>query len=104
MIYLITNKKGLSQKAWLQRVYQLIDQGIDALIIREKELEVEEIKFLTQQIIAYKKSSNRQVQIILHTHAQLAWELEVDGIHLPYTIWKTKSPNNWRKYTLTLLY
>lgn len=89
MIYLITSMIGISEEMWLKRIKSLMDDGLDNVIIREKEIDIYKLEKLTRELKKYKYENGLETKIILHSNVELAQELEIDGVHIPYTLYKS---------------
>lgn len=98
MIYFITDKGSIREEMWQECMRQRMKEGVEYIIVRDKG------KFNPQRVnklMAYKKNqSNIQTKIIVHSDLKLAQEVEADGVHLPYTLWKEVRGNEmfeaWR--------
>lgn len=98
MIYFITDKGSIREEMWQECMRQRMKEGVEYIIVRDKG------KFNPQRVnklMAYKKNqSNIQTKIIVHSDLKLAQEVEADGVHLPYTLWKEVRENEmfeaWR--------
>lgn len=88
MIYLITSMKGISEEMWLKRIKGLMDDGLDNVIVREKEVYVYKLEELVRELKKYKDENRLETKIILHSNVELAQELEIDGVHIPYESYK----------------
>lgn len=86
MIYFVTDKKNLSEEAWLECMMKRIEEGVDFIIIRDKgHFDVQAVK----DLISYKRQhANSKTKILIHSQLELAKELDADGVHLPYALWK----------------
>lgn len=101
MIYLITSMNGISEDAWLKRIKNLMSEGLDNVIIREKEIDSYKLGCLTGQLKEYRDKNHLKSKIILHSNIKLAKSLGIDGIHIPYILYKNyddKSKNELQKF------
>lgn len=57
--------------------------GIDYIQIREKDLALNELHALTEQIVTAVRSASRTTRVLLNGPAHIALETGADGIHLP---------------------
>lgn len=86
MIYFITDKGDLSEEAWQLCMRKRIEEGVDYIIIRDKDqFKSERVKVLMD----YKKRHHKiKTKIIVHSDLKLAQSVNADGIHLPYALWE----------------
>lgn len=91
MIYFITDKGSIREEMWQECMRQRMKEGVEYIIVRDKG------QFNPQRVnklMAYKKNqSNIQTKIIVHSDLKLAQEVEADGVHLSYTLWKEVRKN-----------
>lgn len=80
---------GISEEKWLKRIKTLMDEGLDNVIIREKEINILKLEWITNEIKKYKDENNLRTNIILHSNFELAEKLKVDGVHIPYNLYKS---------------
>lgn len=76
----VTNRL-LVCESFLDRVEQIAQGGADGIILREKDLPLEDYRVLAQQVLP--RCTKAGVPCILHTYAETARELKVRAIHLP---------------------
>src|SRR6185312_10727354 len=57
--------------------------NIDYIQIREKDLSADDLRELTQAIVAAVHKQNPQTKVLLNGPAEIAFEAGADGVHLP---------------------
>lgn len=82
-LYLVTNRNLLADAVPLvQVIEQAVQGGVDAVILREKDLSADELLRLAQQI--KKVIAGQSVKLIINNHLQVARAIEADGYHTGY--------------------
>lgn len=86
MIYFVTDRKVLNEKEWLECMIKRMEEGVDFIIIRDKGcFEIEAVR----KLMEYKrKHVDIKTKILIHSQLELAQEVDADGVHLPYVLWK----------------
>lgn len=77
----VTNRR-LAGEAFLEQMRRVAASGVQAVILREKDLSEPEYELLAKQV--YKVCEGEQVPLILHTYAKAAKRLGILRIHLPF--------------------
>jgi thiamine-phosphate pyrophosphorylase len=77
---LITDRRRCGHRSLLEAVALAVDAGIDALQVREKDLEANELYELTLQ---FRKLTAGRCLLIINSRMDVALAAEADGVHLP---------------------
>ncbi len=80
-VYAISNVAGMGETTFLHALEAACNKGCRLIQIREKQLDLPDLKRLAQQMLAIAKSYGAKV--LLNTHVEIARELGADGVHLP---------------------
>lgn len=90
-MYLITNRALCSKEDYFKRIKEACLNGVDNIIIREKDLTDEEV------IDIYEKISQslpveviKKTSILVNSKFKVYEETDCDGIHLPFWLFKDK--------------
>jgi 8-oxo-dGTP diphosphatase len=78
--YAITNLSELPKKLFLKQLQEKIDNGLEMIQIREKDISFEELKKFSKEVIKICKPQG--VKVIINSYINLAHELKADGVHL----------------------
>jgi thiamine-phosphate pyrophosphorylase len=76
----VTNRK-LCPGDFLEQIKRLSDAGVPRIILREKDLSVEEYQRLAEKVLAI--CGGTPTECILHSYVEVAQALGVTAIHLP---------------------
>lgn len=83
MIYAVTNRKLVdSMGKYYDIIEKCFEENIEGIIIREKDMDYNELYDLAYKIKSIKKNSN--TKIIMNSNIDIANELNLDGIQLSY--------------------
>lgn len=83
MIYAVTNRKlAISMEKYYNNIGKCFKKNIEGIIIREKDLDYEELYCLSKKIKSLKKESH--TKIIINSNLNIARNLNLDGIQLSY--------------------
>ena len=94
--YYITDRNAIGGLApLLEAVTNAVDQGVERIQIREKDLPARDLLTLTRQVIAIAKPKGTQVLVNERTDVALA--AGADGVHLPS---HSLSPGRLRRIVL----
>lgn len=80
-LIVVTNRQ-LCQEDFLQQITKVVALKPAGLILREKDLAEAEYSILAKAVLEICQSAS--VPMILHSHLELAEDLECQGVHLPY--------------------
>lgn len=78
----VYNKEIYNKEAYIEHLVKLT-QKVNLIILREKNLDIEEYKNLAQNLLAVLENKER---LILHTHIEIALQINLKKIHLPFNI------------------
>lgn len=78
--YAITNLSESPKKLFLKQLQEKIDNGLEMIQIREKDISFEELKKFSKEVIKICKPQG--VKVIINSYINLAHELKADGVHL----------------------
>lgn len=84
----ITNRR-LCESSLGEQIARLANEKVhrpDLLILREKDLPENEYEALAREVLSLCEDLN--LRCILHTYVETARRLRVDGIHLPFSLWR----------------
>ena len=84
----VTNRR-LCESSLGEQIARLANEKVhrpDLLILREKALPENEYEALAREVLSLCEDLN--LRCILHTYVETARRLRVDGIHLPFSLWR----------------
>ena len=84
----ITNRR-LCESSLGEQIARLANEKVhrpDLLILREKDLPENEYEALAREVLSLCEDLN--LRCILHTYVETARRLRVDGIYLPFSLWR----------------
>ncbi|WP_339060589.1 thiamine phosphate synthase [Tepidibacillus marianensis] len=82
MLYVITNRKIVKQESFIGVIEQAVYGGVDVIILREKDLSIEELFPLALKIREITKKNG--VKLVINHHLEVAKEVHADGFHTSY--------------------
>lgn len=80
MIYFITNRKLVEPKKFLPIIEEAASAGVQAIILREKDLNYTELLDLALKV----KAITSQVPLIINGNIQIAREIKADGVQMGF--------------------
>lgn len=80
-VYAISNVAEMGEAAFLHALKAACNKGCRLIQIREKQLDLPDLKRFAQRVLAIAKPYG--AKLLLNTHVELARELGLDGVHLP---------------------
>lgn len=80
-VYAISNAHEMGEAAFLHALEAACSKGCRLIQIREKQLDLPDLKCFTQKVLAMARPHGAKV--LLNTHVEIARELGADGVHLP---------------------
>lgn len=80
-MYLITNRHLCDGSRYLEILEEASFNGIESIILREKDLNNDDFKNLYLKI---KERINKETKIIINSKYEAFKELDADGIHIPF--------------------
>lgn len=90
-MYLITNRALCSKEDYFKRIKEACLNGVDNIIIREKDLTDEEVISIYQKISKSLPVDVREkTSIIINSKFKAYEDTDCDGIHLPFWLFKEK--------------
>ena len=90
-MYLITNRNLCSEQEYFGRIKEACINGVDNIIIREKDLTDEEVKMIYDKISSsLPVEVRKKTSILLNSKFKVYEETDCDGIHLPFWLFKEK--------------
>ena len=92
----ITNRT-LCKDDYFKRIKRLCKENIDAIIVREKDMDPEEYRDLFQKVKSI--CDSYEVPCILHSFVDVAIRLQVEKIHVPLPILRKMSKENKMRFS-----
>ena len=90
-MYLITNRNLCSEQEYFERIKEACIDGVDNIIIREKDLTDEEVKMIYDKISSsLPVEVRKKTSILLNSKFKVYEETDCDGIHLPFWLFKER--------------
>ena len=90
-MYLITNRNLCSEQEYFKRIKEACINGVDNIIIREKDLTDEEVKMIYDKISSsLPVEVRKKTSILLNSKFKVYEETDCDGIHLPFWLFKER--------------
>lgn len=90
-MYLITNRALCSKEDYFKRIKEACLNGVDNIIIREKDLTDEEVIDIYEKISQSLPVDVREkTSIIINSKFKAYEDTDCDGIHLPFWLFKEK--------------
>lgn len=90
-LYLITNRNLCSEQEYFERIKEACINGVDNIIIREKDLTDEEVKMIYDKISSsLPVEVRKKTSILLNSKFKVYEETDCDGIHLPFWLFKER--------------
>lgn len=87
-MYLISNRNLCTEEKYLATIVEASRNGVEYLILREKDLDFESLSNLYKKIVNRLEENSLEINIIVNSSVELYEAYEVDGIHLPYANFK----------------
>lgn len=90
-MYLITNRTLCTEDEYFKRINEACVNGVDNVIIREKDLSDECVKKIYEKISEMlPKDIRKKTSIMINSKIKVYENSYCDGIHLPYWLFKEK--------------
>ena len=90
-MYLITNRTLCSEQEYFDRIKEACINGVDNIIIREKDLTDEEVICIYEKISqSLPVDVRKKTSIIINSKFKAYEDTDCDGIHLPFWLFKEK--------------
>lgn len=90
-MYLITNRALCSKEDYFKRIKEACLNGVDNIIIREKDLTDEEVEKIYNMISSsLPVEVRKKTSILVNSKFKVYEETDCDGIHLPFWLFKDK--------------
>ncbi|MGM9535395.1 MAG: thiamine phosphate synthase [Intestinibacter sp.] len=95
-MYLITNRNLCSREKYLSTIVEAAKNGVEYLILREKDLKYQELESLYLEILQELEENSTDIKIIVNSSIELYNNYSVYGIHLPYNKFKSMLEDNYK--------
>lgn len=82
MIYFVTDRTLCSKEHYLKVIDQSCEAGVEAIILREKDLSSEELLALAVEVKIIVEGTN--TKLIVNSNIEVAKAIKADGVHLSY--------------------
>lgn len=90
-MYLITNRTLCTEDEYFKRIKEACVNGVDNVIIREKDLTDEEVRKIYDRISSsLSVEVRKKTSILVNSKFKVYEETDCDGIHLPFWLFKEK--------------
>ena len=90
-MYLITNRNLCSEQEYFERIKEACINGVDNIIIREKDLTDEEVEKIYNMISSsLPVEVRKKTSILVNSKFKVYEETDCDGIHLPFWLFKER--------------
>ena len=90
-MYLITNSTLCSEQEYFDRIKEACLNGVDNIIIREKDLTDEEVEKIYNMISSsLPVEVRKKTSILVNSKFKVYEETDCDGIHLPFWLFKER--------------
>lgn len=87
MLYLITNRK-LVIKNFFQVIEEAVISGVDVVILREKDLDYDELKPIAHKIKSiidkYNANNKKNTKLMINSNDEVAINIKAHGLHMTY--------------------
>ncbi|SHH24093.1 thiamine phosphate synthase [Tepidibacter thalassicus] len=90
MIYLITNRKLIPDNNIFRVIEESVNAGIDAVILREKDLKYDELYSIAKKIKSITDKKN--VPLIINNNLNVAKDLKCHGFHIGFNFINNSLP------------
>lgn len=94
-MYLITNRSLCGENKYFDSIKDSVCNGIENIIIREKDLSNEQLKNTYYKIKSRLKNINKKYNLIINSNIDVFEEVDADGIHLPFMLFKKSIKDNY---------
>lgn len=91
----VTNRH-LCTEPFPNRIRRVAASGIDAIILREKDLSEAAYREIAREVLSICRESG--TICLLHSFPAVALELRADGLHLPLPLLRTMSPQERSRF------
>lgn len=91
----VTNRH-LCTEAFFNRIRSVAASGIDAIILREKDLSEAAYRDMAREVLAICRENG--TICLLHSFPAVALELQADGLHLPLPLLRAMSPQERSRF------
>lgn len=90
-MYLITNRNLCDKEEYFERIKKACLCGVENIIIREKDLNDDEVKMIYEKISSsLPKDIREKTSILINSKIGVYEDTDCDGVHLPYKLFKEK--------------
>lgn len=87
-MYLITNRHLCDKERYFEVMCEAALNGVENIIIREKDLSDDELKILFNKLKYNLNKNSIKGNLIINSNIKIFEEVNADGIHLPFKIFK----------------
>lgn len=97
-MFLITNRKLCDKNKYESIIYDACKAGVEYIIIREKDLDSESLEKLFMKVcvkLSEEKTIRERTKIIINSNTDIYRKKECDGIHLPFSLFKSLINENF---------
>ncbi|TCO77481.1 thiamine phosphate synthase [Marinisporobacter balticus] len=91
MLFLITNRKIIKKDTLLQIIEKAVAGGVDAIILREKDLGYDELYKIAEEI--KEKIEGKNTYLIINGNLAVAKDIKADGYHVGFHDLMTEKPD-----------
>ncbi|MDP4145543.1 MAG: thiamine phosphate synthase [Bacillota bacterium] len=91
MLYLISNRKLVKDRNFIEVMQQAAEGGVDAIILREKDLPYEELLPIAEEV--KRVIANTKTLLIINSSLQVAKDVQAHGYHSSFNAFMGNKPN-----------
>ncbi len=95
-MYLITNRHLCNEYRYFEVICEAVKSGVENIIIREKDLNNDELANLYRTIKDNLVDKGLKANLIINSNIKVFEEVNADGIHLPFEIFKQILKNKYK--------
>ena len=95
-MYLITDRHLCDKERYFEVICEAVSNGVENIIIREKDLNNDELEILFNNLKGNLNKNGIKVNLIINSNVKIFEEVNADGIHLPFKIFKQILKNKYK--------